>query len=186
MNCSSASTCLSCDLSFVYFATNKSCLSAVPSGYVNISGVAVICAGDCKTCSNTTSNCTSCKTNNLQNNQCLGNCLAGFIAVSQVCLACTSPCATCSVIQANCTSCLSPLSPQLYLSNFICQQTCPPSTYPNASNFECSACVSPCSLCTTLLACTSCVAGRFLYNSSCINPCPGGYVGISGICQACT
>lgn len=58
-NCSSASVCLSCDTSYVLY--NGKCLNYVPVGYVNISGVAVICAGDCATCSVTTTNCTSCR-----------------------------------------------------------------------------------------------------------------------------
>ena len=64
VNCASSSTCLSCDLGFVFFQST-SCLSATPSGYVNISGIAVACTGDCKTCSVTADNCTSCKTLNL-------------------------------------------------------------------------------------------------------------------------
>ena len=65
INCSSVSTCLSCDTSFIYFAANKSCLSTAPNGYVNISGVATLCNSNCATCSVTTTNCTSCTTGSL-------------------------------------------------------------------------------------------------------------------------
>ena len=64
VNCSSATTCLSCDTGFV-FHLSTTCLSTTPSGFVNISGVAVACTGDCSTCSVTTGNCTSCTTLNL-------------------------------------------------------------------------------------------------------------------------
>jgi len=47
-NCSSETTCNSCDSSYVLLS-NK-CLTTIPSGYINISGVAVPCSGDCKTC----------------------------------------------------------------------------------------------------------------------------------------
>lgn len=65
-NCSTESTCLSCDSGFVLL--NATCINSVPPGYVNISGVAHSCVGDCATCSIVTSNCTSCIANNLLNN----------------------------------------------------------------------------------------------------------------------
>ena len=64
VNCASSSSCLSCDTGFVFFQST-SCLSTTPSGYVNISGIAVACTGDCKTCSVAADNCTSCNTLNL-------------------------------------------------------------------------------------------------------------------------
>lgn len=74
---------MSCDGGYVLL--NDDCLDTVPDGYVNISGVAVPCSGDCATCENTASNCTSCSTNNLLNNQCLENCPTGYIAFSKQC-----------------------------------------------------------------------------------------------------
>ena len=188
VNCSSASTCLSCDLGFVYFGNNKTCVSSLADGFVNISGIATACAGDCQACSKTTTNCTACKNNNLQNNLCVTNCSAGTIALSRVCLPCSPPCATCSINQTNCNSCLNPLTPQLYLLNSQCQQNCSPTTYANSSNFQCTPCVSPCVSCSAIADCSSCIPGKFLYGTSCISPCPAGYVGVvgSGACQACT
>jgi hypothetical protein len=186
LNCSSASTCLSCDQSFVFHLA--ACLSSTPAGFVNISGVAVACAGDCLTCSVTTANCTGCKTLNLQNNLCTATCNAGAVAVSQVCLPCSSPCATCAGTQANCTSCLGSLSPLLFLTGNSCQQNCPTQTYPNATTLKCEACLSPCQQCTTSTACSSCAATFFLDGSSCVLSanCPSGTAGVSGVCQACT
>lgn len=184
VNCSSASTCLSCDLGFVFY--NSQCLSYTPTGYVNISGVAVACTGDCKTCSIATDNCTSCKTLNLEGYTCVATCASGTIPISQVCTACLSPCATCTTTTSTCLSCLATLSPLRYLTGTTCQLTCPSSTYPNATTLKCESCVSPCSTCTSYTACLSCVSSYFLYNSTCSTTCPAGYVGISNQCVACT
>ncbi len=40
-NCSTPTICLSCDPGFVLL--NSQCLSTVPNGYLNISGIAVPC-----------------------------------------------------------------------------------------------------------------------------------------------
>ena len=80
INCSSATTCLTCDNSFVFL--NSQCLSVVPNGYVNISGTAYPCTGDCSTCSVTVSNCTSCKTMSLDGNACVSPCPLGTISVN--------------------------------------------------------------------------------------------------------
>ena len=136
VNCSSASTCLSCDTGFVFFQST-SCLSVTPSGYVNISGIAVACTGDCGTCSIATDNCTSCKTLNLEGNNCVTTCLAGFVPINQICVTCTPNCSTCSITQTNCTSCLSGLNPIQYLTGFSCQTTCPDHFYPNATTLQC-------------------------------------------------
>ena len=47
-DCASATTCNSCDTSFVLF--NSECLGTTPAGYLNSSGVAVQCDADCSTC----------------------------------------------------------------------------------------------------------------------------------------
>jgi hypothetical protein len=61
INCSSATTCLSCDSGFVFH--QNQCLSTTPVGFVNISGVAQPCTYPCSTCSVTQTNCTACATN---------------------------------------------------------------------------------------------------------------------------
>lgn len=49
-NCSSPSTCYQCDrfTVYVFFELNSSCLSTVPSGYVDVTGIAVQCDSNCK------------------------------------------------------------------------------------------------------------------------------------------
>ncbi len=89
-------------------------MTSVPSGYINISGVAVPCSGDCKTCQGTVDNCTSCKTLNLNGNLCQSSCDIGETAVNQVCLSCQYPCLTCSNQIYLCNSCYSNSSTFLY------------------------------------------------------------------------
>lgn len=122
-NCSSISTCYSCDTAFVLY--NSNCINYVPTGYVNMSGVAVACSGDCRTCAVLPSNCTACQNNSLEGNNCVTNCATGTISVSNVCVPCLSPCLTCSISQNNCTSCITTLSPPQFLSINTCQLTCP-------------------------------------------------------------
>lgn len=143
-NCSTASVCKSCNLGYVLF--NGSCINYVPTGYVNISGVAVVCKGDCATCIGTDTNCTTCLNNNLLNNICYATCPAGYIGINKICQPCTLPCKTCSPTQTSCTSCTPPTPPAspTYLTSNQCLTTCPDSTYPNSANYTCTACTSPC------------------------------------------
>ena len=137
VNCSSASTCLSCNTGFVFMQSTSQCLSVTPTGFVNISGIAVACTGECKTCSVAADNCTSCNTLNLEGNLCVTTCQVGFVPITQACLACTPNCSTCSGSQTACLSCLNGLNPQVYLTGGTCQQTCPANTYANGTTLIC-------------------------------------------------
>lgn len=41
-------------------------------------------------------------------------------------------------------------------------------------------------MCTTSYSCTSCVINYYLYNTTCSNTCPTGYIGLNRICVPCT
>ena len=183
-DCLTSSTCDNCDANFVFLSNQ--CHSTTPTGYVNISGIAHACTGDCLTCSVATSNCTSCTTLNLDGNDCVSVCTSGLVPVNRVCQSCTSPCKTCHSTQTNCTSCIANLSPEVFLSGNNCVQNCPDHFYEDSSNNQCTGCVSPCQLCTTQSACQSCVSGYFLLGTNCETSCSFGYVGISRVCQPCT
>jgi len=71
-NCSSMSSCLSCDSGYI-FLTNK-CYQTTPTGYYNDNGIAKTCTGDCATCVDLATKCTSCKTLNLDGNVCTATC----------------------------------------------------------------------------------------------------------------
>jgi hypothetical protein len=141
-NCSSVSTCFTCNVGFVLF--NSTCINYVPPGYVNISGVAQPCTGECSTCSITQSNCTSCLTTNLLINTCYSICPTGYIGLNKICQACISPCRSCTTNTTTCTSCLATITPSVYLSNGRCIPVCPDGTYANNANNSCVACTAPC------------------------------------------
>ena len=182
-NCESISTCVSCNLGYVLH--NQACLDNVPTGFVNISGVAVACTGDCATCSVSTSNCTSCSTNNLLNNACLPNCPTGYIPDNKVCLQCTSPCRTCQTQVDSCLTCVSDLTPDVFLTGDECLQTCPDGTFPNSATNVCASCQTPCEYCVSLTSCTTCLTDFFLEGTTCVATCQQGFAGVSGLCQAC-
>ena len=122
----------------------------------------------------------------MEGNDCTAACSPGLVDVNSVCVSCTSPCRTCSESQTNCTACVSNLTPEVYLSNFDCIETCPTYTYGDATTNLCTACVPPCEKCVSASECSSCLSGFFLLDSSCINPCDVGYLGVNRICQPCT
>ncbi len=142
-NCQNQTSCKSCDTG--YLLADK-CLSTLPIGYINNSGVAVPCSGDCKTCEGTVDNCTSCKTLNLNGNLCQSTCNTGETAVSQLCTKCQYPCQTCSSQVYLCTSCFSNSSTFFY--NNQCLATCPDTFYKTTLNMTCLPCKSPCDKCT--------------------------------------
>lgn len=181
-NCINATTCsMNCDSGYVYF--NGNCISTVPPGYVNISGVALACTTGCLTCSVLQSNCTSCSPSfYFYLNTCLNACPTGFISISFICTACVSPCLTCQTTISTCTSCLTSIIPSLYLSGNICTENCPVTTYPNSINNMCSSCINPCLTCSSSVICTSCVTLYSLYQQNCLQNCPSGFVSINSVC----
>ena len=184
--CVSQTVCsTTCNTGFVYLSGQ--CLNTVPSGYVNVSGIAMPCLGNCATCSVSQSNCTSCNnTTSLSGNLCVVTCPVGTASVNFICVACTSPCSTCSGSVTTCNSCDPSITPSVYLSGTRCVGTCPSGRYANDTNNECTLCVSPCSTCTTASSCLSCIAPYSYLQSFCMFTCPSGYVSINQICVACT
>jgi hypothetical protein len=47
-------------MGYVYFPLNMSCLITTPKGYVNLSGIAEPCEGNCTECISTPIKCTKC------------------------------------------------------------------------------------------------------------------------------
>lgn len=106
-NCTSTSTCGTCNWNQGYVFLSNRCFLTTPVGYYNSSGYALPCDStrDCSTCLNLAQNCTACISLNLEGNLCVSQCRAGFVGINQICVACTSNCKTCSNLQSNCTSC---------------------------------------------------------------------------------
>lgn len=126
-NCSDPTVCVSCDPGYVLL--NSRCLTTTPDGYLNISGVAVPCEGECATCSNTLTNCTACRSLNLFNNTCQSLCPVGTVPLNRLCQPCTYPCSECVNITTKCTKCATNSSLYLLINNCVTAQNCPNLTY---------------------------------------------------------
>lgn len=117
---------------------NNKCYNSTPTGYYNDNGYAKLCIGDCATCIDLATKCTSCKILNLNNdNTCINPCPDTFIGENKLCVACQSPCLTCSNIKTNCTSCILNTTTPVFLNNYYCTPTCPDYTYSNSTTRKC-------------------------------------------------
>jgi hypothetical protein len=72
------STCLSCDNGYVFL--NNKCYNSTPFGYYNDNGIAKPCTGDCASCVNHSTKCTSCLTKNLDGYDCVPTCPSTKVA----------------------------------------------------------------------------------------------------------
>ena len=104
-------------------------------------------------------------------------------------LACPTECTTCSSATV-CTAC----SSGFYLYESTCVSSCPSGYY--GSERVCYgnrifekellriflACLTECTTCSSLTVCTACSSDFYLYDSTCISPCPNGYYGSENVC----
>lgn len=147
--------CLSCDPSIVpaVYLSGVQCTSTCPSTtYKNsFNNTCTVCTNPCLTCLDSVS-CLSCiSTYSLYQSNCLQSCISGYVSINNICVICFDPCMTCINTASNCTSCKSNLF--LYDNQCVASQNCPTGTYGNTSNYQCTACVSPCASCISLLSC---------------------------------
>lgn len=170
LDCYNQYYCKSC-LNASQSLFNKACVASCPVGTLSVvdsngTRVCELCVSNCYTCSNLTSNCTSCNANyyfyanSTGSNQCLAVCpnaLYGDIYTG-LCQLCVAPCLTCGSYSA-CKTCVTGYN----LFGNTCLQSCPSQYY--ASNQLCTSCVSPCERCLDQSTCTFCVSGLYMpYN----------------------
>ena len=137
-----------CNTGYIYFSSNQSCISSLPSGYVNISGTAYQCDAQCKECTVNQITCTSCPAGlNLYATSCITPCPSTTVAINNICEPCTFPCATCSSTKTNCDSCSTAGPDVYYLNGDLCQTSCPSTTFKNDSALSCQNCQSNCDTC---------------------------------------
>ncbi len=135
-----------------------------------------IACSNCISGTNSIATCSSCATSN------------GFVGAplsGTICSSCYSGCKTCSTTAANaCTACLY----QYFLVNNSCLAACPSGYFGSEKTAICTQCVSPCASCVGLSAtpyfCLSCVTGYYLWDYSCVTPCPNLLFGYLGNCLA--
>lgn len=126
------------------------------------------CTLPCLSCSIVQTNCTYCLYGYyLFNNTCTANCsnlASHFSYYNQLstltCDSCAFPCLKC----LSETQCLSCRVGYLNAARYTCSQ-CVMGTY--ASNSSCLLCNSSCSICYSLIFCTACSTGHYLFNNSC-------------------
>ena len=145
----------------------------------------------CRTCSGTTTNCTSCLTSvspavYLSNNVCGQTCPNFTFANTSTatCDNCQSPCELCTSLSV-CLTCAS----GFFLFNSSCSNTCPSAHYVPLDK-QCQPCVGNCLTCSgTTSHCLSCNNGTYLYapSATCDTTCPDGLFGnlTSGECGGC-
>ncbi|CAK71010.1 unnamed protein product (macronuclear) [Paramecium tetraurelia] len=144
----------------------KQCLQACPTGYYG-NDYCKPCRLECKACS-TFEVCTECNDNFfLEYNQCDTQCT--------------------KIKDLKSKSCVDTCNSLLYKN--VCYQTCPQNTYENTNecvlscndgyygsqDFKCIKCPQQCGTCTSVLQCTKCNIGYFLYNKQCLDQCPGSF-----------
>ncbi|KAL4502402.1 hypothetical protein ABPG72_011989 [Tetrahymena utriculariae] len=180
-----SNTCTSCpDNTFTLQNNQCVCLN---SFYDSLHNTCLYCNPTCQTCQdiNNLNICTSCPAVKILYNQtCIDQCPDMTYLSNNKCLPCNSNCKTCAVQDTQCTSCYSPLtivgtSCQCQIGNYnpntkTCIQ-CSQNQFYDSVNYQCVNCDTSCLTCqdiNNLNICTSCLAGKILYNQACIDSCP--------------
>ena len=160
-----------------------SCSNTAVATYEN-SGVWYAWDSNCKTCTSTSTQWTSCTDPlNLYNNVCQSNCPGGYVAISNVWTACDTICSTCSGTTSTWTAWKS-TAPILHTST--CLTSCPSGYITSSSGSSWDAWTSPCATCSsTVTNCATWVSGYYLDGATCVSSWGSGKVEISGTCYTC-
>lgn len=189
-----ATNCSACTRSGTfraYFYTiNSSCLKTCPDGFFanRTTQTCDPCNVNCTSCINTANYCTACMAYfGYYNHVCYSPCPIGFYNNTNGtnCTPCSPYCYICVDPYDLCTVCTTTSPYIAYLYNTTnatgqCVRTCPisyfPETFSGAGPNLCLPCNATCLYCTgSPTPCTACQPGYYLFNSTCINPCPEGY-----------
>lgn len=189
-----STTCLSCAPPTVLHGSK--CVPSCPAGYFQSPlSTCLSCDLPCRTCSNSSTNCTGCSFGNLLATPGMGVCVAlcpagSYPNENSVCAACPVGCASCK----NATYCESCSNATVngtvaiyYLADSACSTTCS-SGFKDSANNMCSDCLYPCLTCEMDFlgtACKSCGGGLYLIARKCVPECPEGYFLGNQSCLAC-
>lgn len=188
--------CFTCTTGILITGTGL-CTNVCPDGYYANGNICEECSTKCATCLGDDLTCTSCYNyyyeQYLDENSCVEKCPEGVSVLdSGVCVYCDITCKTCSDIGPNgCDSC----SGSLYLSESSCVEECPDGFYRFDGNVcvgeclegfyvtedlkDCFQCFSDCATCLDYEICTSCQGELYLFEGTCVNPCPSSFVKFS-------
>lgn len=156
MTCSSEMLCFTCRSNFTFLASNYSCLSSCPTGYVSVNQSCTVCSSNCLTCVTVTF-CSSCHNGSyLLNGNCYNPCPSTYFGNSQ-----TMKCESCHFSCSSCTSysfCNVCFTGYYMQANNSCISLCLGNQIP--INGNCQNCNSKCSVCqVSINNCTSCNSG---------------------------
>lgn len=134
------------------------------------------CVDTCLTCLTYDYFCTSCDTDAglyLDNNECVTACSANRFVKDGVCSPCQLPCKICYDSTTTCSSCFANETYNLWFNyGCISADQCAIGHFVNSVNLSCDACPSECERCVSLLNCSSCSEGYYLYSDQCKTTCP--------------
>ena len=165
--------------------------------------ICVKCNNTCKSCSEVSTNCSSCQTSGsfaaylyydgVTFSKCLMTCPNGTIAnnATQSCLSCAVGCSLCSVSVTNCSACITNYG----RLNRVCYSPCPSGYF--LIGGLCVTCSPLCLSCNgTNSTCSECTVNgtnkAYFYNNTCLKTCPNGYYADEGsgsgpnVCLSCT
>jgi hypothetical protein len=158
------------------------CLAGCNNGYYDIGNkLCSLCSKNCRTCTGTRTNCTSCNDEStvpvLMGDRCISSCASTHTAVIGVCEQCRSPCASCESSVDFCTSC-DGIDGRIYKYGTDCLTSCPEGTSINYENNHCNGCRQGCKRCNSRnpMKCEECQYGYFNFDEECVTACPSGYV----------
>lgn len=171
---------------YIHFLPNRTCLTACPSDYYQITSNGLkycqTCSSPCLDCLNATF-CLSCQQGFFYlNYACSTSCPTGYYASSstRTCISCISPCKSCTN-QTNCLSCAVG-----FWNGSVCTNSCPSGQFGDTTTLTCSACDSSCLTCLgSASSCTSCISSLLFHNGQCLTSCPARYFSSNGRCSNC-
>lgn len=140
------------------------------------------CLDNCLQCVESPSLCIKCSSSMfLFNSQCLVECPTGFGFINSTCVKCSDECENCLDDSKYCSKCFHGLA---YRGD--CVSTCPGNFTVEVNATWCHDCIENCLMCGDRVElCTACREGEFLYEEQCFGNCPGGLVGVDGVCEDC-
>lgn len=192
--CQNNKTCYACDgLSTILYL--NSCINTCPEGTLKsklpssnnqATYTCSLCDENCKSCKDSSSKCTSCKSNMiLFKDECLSSCPENYIydSYSKTCLVCPKSCSQCQVksnqetnsSQVICSRCNS----NFFLNDKSeCEErisSCPDAYYLSSSLNKCFECQDNCLECISNTYCTKCSGKSYSLKGSCNSTCLDGY-----------
>ena len=142
------------------------------------------CGGQCVSCKNSPTYCTSCGNGLLAyKGQCVPSCPPNTLHMNTYCIDCDPSCNGCSTHPFSCHSC----KPGFFQIKTRCVEKCPEKYYPDYGLHSCKPCDANCKVCTGPGQCTACVdPTQYPHYGQCHNACgPNCLKCVGKVCKLC-